>query len=120
MRKARLIKKFGEEDNQCMSDRILCEFHKTIELADVPPIGYGITYPEGKSIARFHVEGADIQSKSGNVTLYSTMTIQRYENWDYTHSIGIIEIMKEKGWTPKKFHKRIINVREGKEYHKDE
>lgn len=118
MRKAKLIKYFHETDNQ--GDRILCQFHKTIEIADVPPVGYSVTFPEGKSIARFHIERADIQNKSGNVTLYCTMEIHRYENWNYSHSIGIMESMKEKGWVVKKLHKRIDNVKARRAYYEGE
>ena len=105
MRKAKLIKTFIERDNQ--GDRILCEFHKTIEVDDVPPIGYTVTFPENNTIARFYVEGADIQSKSGNVTLYETVEIQRYENWSYEQSVYTMLSMRRLGWEIKKPHERI-------------
>lgn len=105
MRKARLIKEFIERDNQ--GDRTLCGFHKTIQVDDVPPIGYTVTFPEDGRLGRFYIERADIQSESGNVTLYSTKEIQRYENWNYEQSIYIMLSMRTQGWTIKKPHKRI-------------
>jgi hypothetical protein len=105
MRKARLIKIFTECDNQ--GDRILCEFHKTIQVDDVPPIGYTVTFPESNRIAKFFVERADIQSTSGNVTLYDTIEIQRYENWDYEQSVYTMLSMRRLGWEIKKPHEVI-------------
>jgi len=66
-----------------------------------------VTYPEDKGIARFYIEGADIQSKSGIVTLYSTMTIQRYENWSYEPSILNMLSMRRRGWTVVKLHEKV-------------
>lgn len=105
MRKARLIKTYIERDNQ--GDRILCEFHKTIEVDDVPPIGYTVTFPEDNRIAKFFVERADIQNKSGNVTLYETVEIQRYENWSYEQSVCTMLSMRRLGWEIKNPHEII-------------
>lgn len=115
MRKAILMTKFIERADQ--GDNILCEFSRTIELDDIPPIGYTVTFPEGKKIARFHIERADIQNKSGNLTLYNTMEIQRYENWDYTDSLEIITSMKKLGWSAKILFKEVKRCEELKAYH---
>jgi hypothetical protein len=107
MRVAKLITKFIEHNSSKTIK--LCEFRKTIKIADVPPIGYTVTFPEGNSISRFYIEGADIQNKSGNVTLYSTMKIQYNKNYDHIPSLLIMQNMKKLGWTVEKIHEDVKN-----------
>lgn len=113
MRKAKLIMTFIERVDE--GDRILCEFNRDIDIEDVPPIGYTVLFPDGKSISRFLVESAVIQNTSGNMTLYSSMEIQRYENWDYDHSRGIIDQMKKLGWSAINLHRNITTVKGAKD-----
>lgn len=99
MRKANLIFDFVEIGSE--RNRMLCTFQKTIEIADVPPLGYTVLYPEDGKIAEFFVQRASIQNKSGNMNLHGTMEISQSENWDYARSLEIISKMKEVGWEVK-------------------
>lgn len=100
MRTANLIWKFYEIGS-ASENKPLCEFHKKIEIADIPPIGYTVLFPENEKIAEFYVQRGDIQNKSGNLNLYGTMEIPHSENWDYTRSLEIIAKMRELGWEVK-------------------
>ncbi len=96
MRNATLIKRYVETHNH--DSKLLCEFHKKILMKDVPPLGYRVLYPQDNGIAKFYVEEADIDPNTGTLTLYSTMAISKYENYDYEPSILVMLSMRRREW----------------------
>ncbi|MGD2073218.1 MAG: hypothetical protein PVG65_07000 [Candidatus Thorarchaeota archaeon] len=108
MRKAKLIKEFRELGGANGTWHVVCEFHRTIEILDVPPIGYTIIFPQPEigRYGRMYIRHADIESKNGNLNLYGVIEIPNYENRD--GGVKIIKKMHKEGWEVKKVHEDVI------------
>lgn len=108
MIKAHLVKNYIEINNQ--GNTKLCEFHRTINVCDIPPVGYSISFseiPESETIGHLYIENADMQALSGSLTLYGSMHISHYDNWLYDTCLLVIVEMHKKGWKIKNIHEEI-------------
>lgn len=110
MREAHLVKKYIELNNQ--GNTKLCEFHRTIKICDIPPIGYSISFselPKSETIGHLYIENADMQALSGILTLYGSTYINNYDNWQYDVCLVVMKEMHKKGWKVKNLDKEIID-----------
>ncbi len=109
MRKAKLIKLFreiGSSGNGSFFD--LCRFEKTIEISDIPPIGYDVEFSEpDKTLHSFSVEVGVVKNESGDLTLYGKQEILHRHNTNYDRCIGVIRRMANNGWKVDILHKDL-------------